>query len=82
MGLTILGLAICLIGVFFFFKRETAPKLSIAVLPFIDLSPAKDQEYLSDGITEQIINSLGKVHGLFVVGRTSVFAFKNRNHQV
>ncbi len=75
----VLGLAICLIGGYFAFNRQTAPRRSIAVLPFVDLSPTKDQEYLSDGITEQITNSLGKVPGLFVVGRTSAVVVKNRD---
>jgi adenylate cyclase len=73
-----LGLAGCLAVGYYVFDREIAPKRSIAVLPFVDLSPAKDQEYFSDGITEQITNSLGKVSGLFVVGRTSAFVLKNR----
>jgi len=74
-----LGLAACLAVGYYVFDREIAPKRSIAVLPFVDLSPAKDQEYFSDGITEQITNSLGKVPGLFVVGRTSAFILKNRD---
>src|SRR5207249_1302454 len=74
-----LGLAACLAVGYYVFDREIAPKRSIAVLPFVDLSPAKDQEYFSDGITEQITNSLGKVPGLFVVGRTSAFVLKNRD---
>jgi TolB-like protein/Tfp pilus assembly protein PilF len=52
---------------------------SIVILPFLDLSQTKDQEYLSDGITEQIINSLAHVHGLLVVARTTAFSFKNKN---
>ncbi|MBA3961798.1 MAG: tetratricopeptide repeat protein [Chthoniobacterales bacterium] len=67
---------------FFFFGRSFPPKHSVAVLPFADASPAKDQEYFSDGITEQIINSIAKVRGLFVVGRTSSFAFKGKNQDV
>lgn len=55
------------------------PKKSIAVLPFVALSQIKDQEYFSDGITEQIIDSLAHVHGLFVVARTTAFSFKNKN---
>ncbi len=52
---------------------------SIAVLPFVDMSEAQDQGYLSDGISEEIINVLAKVVGLKVTGRTSSFAFKERN---
>jgi serine/threonine-protein kinase len=55
---------------------------SIAILPFLDISPAKDQEYFSDGITEQIIDSLAHIHGLFVVARTTVFSFKNKNSDI
>ena len=59
-----------------------APEKSIAILPFLDLSQTKDQEYFSDGITEQIIDSLAHVHGLFVVARTTAFAFKNKNMDI
>ena len=55
---------------------------SIAILPFIDLSPTKEQDYFSDGITEQIINSLAHVRGLFVVARTTAFSFKNKEMDV
>jgi eukaryotic-like serine/threonine-protein kinase len=55
---------------------------SIAVLPFADLSPAKDQEYFCDGIAEEIITALTKLQGLQVVARTSAFAFKGRNQDV
>src|SRR5205823_4284541 len=49
---------------------------SIAVLPFADLSPERDQEYFSDGIAEEILNALTKVGGLHVPARTSCFAFR------
>src|SRR5262245_57002337 len=52
------------------------PEKSIAVLPFLDLSQAKDQEYFCDGISEEILHTLAKVDGLRVVGRTSSFSFK------
>jgi TolB-like protein/Flp pilus assembly protein TadD len=51
---------------------------SIVVLPFADLSPEQDQGYFCDGITEEIINALGRVEGLRVVARTSAFQFKGR----
>lgn len=51
---------------------------SIAVLPFIDLSQAKDQEYLSDGLAEELLNLLAKIPELKVAARTSAFAFKNK----
>ena len=60
-------------------QTETPPPAaSIAVLPFADLSPAKDQEYFSDGIAEEILNVLAKVDGLTVAARTSSFAFKGQ----
>jgi serine/threonine-protein kinase len=52
---------------------------SIAVLPFADLSPGRDQEYFSDGIAEEILATLTTVEGLRVIGRTSSFAFKGRS---
>ena len=58
------------------------PAKSIAVMPFVDLSQAKDQEYFCDGISEEILDALAKVEGLRVVARTSSFAFKGRNADV
>ena len=55
------------------------PDRSIAVLPFTDSSHTNDQEYLGDGISEEILDTLGTVDGLRVVGRTSSFAFKGKN---
>jgi adenylate cyclase len=51
---------------------------SVAILPFLDMSPSRDQEYFCDGIAEEIINALGGVRGLQVVSRTSSFQFKGR----
>ncbi len=55
---------------------------SIAVLPFVNRSPDPDNEYFSDGITEEIINALTKIQSLKVIARTSVFAFKGKNIDV
>ena len=55
---------------------------SIAVLPFVDMSPAKDQEYFTDGLTENLLNALAQLSELKVAGRTSSFAFKNRNEDL
>jgi len=55
---------------------------SIAVLPFVDMSQAKDQEYFCDGISEEILDTLAKVDGLRVVARTSSFSFKGKNADV
>jgi len=51
---------------------------SVAVLPFADMSPGKDQEYFADGIAEEILNALAQVEGLHVSGRTSSFSFKGK----
>jgi len=51
---------------------------SIAVLPFVDLSPAKDQEYFSDGLAEELLNLLAKLPELRVTSRSSAFAFKGQ----
>src|SRR5438093_2173074 len=55
------------------------PDRSIAVLPFTDSSETNDQEFLCDGISEEILHTLGTVDELRVVGRTSSFAFKGKN---
>jgi serine/threonine protein kinase/tetratricopeptide (TPR) repeat protein len=55
---------------------------SIAVLPFADMSPGKDQEYFCHGITEEIITALTSVPGLQVISRTSAFAFQGQNLEV
>jgi TolB-like protein/Flp pilus assembly protein TadD len=55
-----------------------ATKKSIAVMPFTDLSEKKDQEYFSDGLSEELIDLLGKVPGLRVPARTSSFYFKGK----
>jgi len=61
---------------------STSATTSIAVLPFTDLSPGRDQEYFSDGLAEELINDLTKVSGLKVVGRSSSFQFKGRNEDL
>ena len=58
---------------------EDADRPSIAVLPFADMSPEGDQEYFSDGITEELLNTLAKIRDLKVMARTSAFAFKGEN---
>jgi serine/threonine-protein kinase len=59
-----------------------APLASAAVLPFVDLSPQKDQEYFSDGLTEELITALSQVPGLRVAARTSSFQFKGQTPDV
>lgn len=60
-------------------ENEAKIEISIAVLPFVNMSSDKEQEFFSDGITEEILNSLASVQELKVAGRTSSFAFKGRN---
>jgi TolB-like protein/lipoprotein NlpI len=55
---------------------------SIAVLPFVDMSQAKDQEYFSDGVAEELLNLLSKVPELRVAARTSSFSFKGKQVEV
>jgi TolB-like protein/Tfp pilus assembly protein PilF len=55
---------------------------SIAVLPFVDMSEKKDQEYFADGMAEEILNLLVKIPGLKVIGRTSSFQFKGKTEDL
>ncbi len=55
---------------------KTVPQKSIAVLPFVDMSSSHDQEYLGDGLAEEILNSIVHLKDLKVAGRTSSFQFK------
>jgi adenylate cyclase len=57
---------------------RAADKPSVAVLPFANLSNDPEQEFFSDGVTEDIITDLSNVSGLFVLSRNTVFAYKNR----
>lgn len=61
---------------------DAAPIESIAVLPFVDMSPGQDQEFFSDGVTEELLNRLASVPELRVAARTSSFAFKGRSQDV
>jgi len=57
-------------------------KKSLAVLPFINMSSDPENEYFSDGITEELLNVLAQERGLQVIARTSSFAFKDRNRDI
>ena len=63
-------------------RREGPAVASIAVLPFVNLGPDPDTEYVSDGITEELINALTRVAGLRVAARMSAFAFKGSTADV
>ena len=70
-------------GVYYFAQRTSTkdvaiPEKSIAVLPFVDMSAGKDQEYFSDGISEELLNLLAKIPQLQVTARTSSFSFKGK----
>ena len=62
--------------------KAELPAPTVAVLPFVDMSPAHDQEYFCDGMTEEIINVLTAVKGLKVVSRTSSFQYKGGAYDV
>ncbi|HET7292314.1 MAG TPA: protein kinase [Vicinamibacteria bacterium] len=89
LGLGIAALALALgaglwLGRGSFGRGSTLPAgpPSIAVLPFVDMSPARDQEYFADGLAEELLNSLARTPGLRVAGRTSSFQFKGRNEDM
>jgi len=78
-------LVMMILGLIYFVKSDESNKgeiidKSIAVLPFVNISKDLEQEYFSDGITEDIINQLTKVGDLKVISRTSVMVFKNTTH--
>ncbi len=79
-GGIVLSLLIATFFVYNFFQSGPEPRdKSIAVLPFDDMSEKHDQEYFSDGISEEIIDALVKIEGLKVPSRTSSFQFKGKN---
>jgi TolB-like protein/tetratricopeptide (TPR) repeat protein len=58
------------------------PPHSIAVLPFLNMSGDKEQEYFSDGLTEELLNSLSRINALQVAARTSAFSFKGKDTDI
>ncbi|MBT8398273.1 MAG: adenylate/guanylate cyclase domain-containing protein [Gemmatimonadetes bacterium] len=63
-------------------SRPSQSRNSVAVLPFLNMSPDPENEFFSDGITEELINALTRINGLQVTARTSSFAFKGREQDV
>jgi TolB-like protein/Tfp pilus assembly protein PilF len=62
--------------------KTRQPGNRLAVLPFVNMSADPENEYFSDGITEELLNALTKVEGLQVTSRTSAFAFKNKHDDI
>src|SRR5213594_1269376 len=63
-------------------RPEPPPAAGVAVLPFVNMSPDKENEYLGDGITEDLCTALSQVKGLRVPARTSVFVFKGKTENI
>lgn len=63
-------------------KLNRSVRASVAVLPFVNMSPDKKNEYFGDGLAEELINSLFKVEGLHVASRTSSFTYKGKNQDI
>jgi TolB-like protein/Tfp pilus assembly protein PilF len=61
---------------------DAASTVSIAVLPFVNISEDKSNEYFSDGLTEELLNVLANVQGLRVIARTSSFAYKGKDVKI
>ncbi|MBI3470185.1 MAG: tetratricopeptide repeat protein [Candidatus Solibacter usitatus] len=81
-GLAVAGLAVYWAVRNAHTRQPSGGRASIAVLPFVDMSAGRDQEYLCDGITEEIITALSKLEGLHVVARTSTFEFKGKGQDI
>ncbi len=64
------------------FSARRTEKNSVAVLPFVDLSESKNQEYLCDGMSEELIHALAKIPDLRVAARTSAFSFKEKKFDI
>lgn len=80
LALALLVAAACIVYSLDYFERHVEPDMidtSIAVIPFVDMSPDHDQGYLSDGITEEILNHLYKIGDLKVISRTSAMQFRD-----
>jgi eukaryotic-like serine/threonine-protein kinase len=78
-GLVGLFVVLAVVGGVFFFTRSPRPITSVAILPFVNDSKDPSAEYLSDGLTESIINSLSQLPNLKVMSRNAAFRFKGPN---
>jgi serine/threonine protein kinase/tetratricopeptide (TPR) repeat protein len=86
-ALAVVGLAVLAVAILKLLPKKEIPpsesfEASIAVLPFEDLSPDKDQAFLCDGISESLINALTKIQDLRIPARTSSFSFKGVDHDI
>jgi serine/threonine protein kinase/Tfp pilus assembly protein PilF len=83
-GAALFMLVVIVAGFLFLWPQAISPaqEKSIAVLPFVDMSPQKDQEYFCDGMTEELINRLSNIQELRVPARTSAFVFKGRTEDI
>jgi serine/threonine protein kinase/Tfp pilus assembly protein PilF len=86
-GFAIIALAIVVVIIWQVIPRkevvyEPTDQPSIAVLPFVDLSPQKDQEYFCDGMAEALLNALTNIKDLHVAARTSAFSFKGKEQDI
>ncbi|MBD0295861.1 MAG: hypothetical protein ICV84_11780 [Flavisolibacter sp.] len=63
-------------------ENKSTPEKSIAVLPFVNMSSDPEQEYFSDGLTEEIITDLSHLKNLLVISRSSVMTFKGTNKKI
>jgi serine/threonine protein kinase/Tfp pilus assembly protein PilF len=86
-GLAVIALAIIVIIIWQVLPRKevvsgTTGQPSIAVLPFVDLSPQKDQEYFCDGMAEALLNELTNIEDLHVAARSSAFSFKGKEQDI
>jgi TolB-like protein/Flp pilus assembly protein TadD len=85
MKIAIIVIVLAVVGIYFlYFKSDSTPanRKSIAVLPFKNLSDSKEDEYFSDGITDDIIAQLSKISELKVISRTSTMQYKRMNKNV
>jgi serine/threonine protein kinase/Tfp pilus assembly protein PilF len=86
-ALVIIALAIAIVITWSLLPKKepvsiSSAKHSIAILPFVDLSPAKDHEYLCDGIAETLISGLSSIKDLHIPARTSAFSFKAKDMDI